>query len=105
MRGGTSAVLAAIAFAALASAAQQSAEGEPYPLKLTVGGSVAVCKTGAIMCPANNPTCDDTSVVTATIDPSDGLVFKGLKPGTTLCSAATGSGLGQRRVFRVTVTP
>ena len=105
MRRGTSAVLAAMALAAFTSAAGQSSEGEPYPLKMKVGGSVAVCKTGAMTCPANSPTCDDTSVVTASIDESQGLVFKGLKPGTTLCSAATASGLGPRRVFRVTVTP
>ncbi|HTO99662.1 MAG TPA: hypothetical protein VMK66_21580 [Myxococcales bacterium] len=95
---------AAVVLAAFAAKAQ-TADTEPYPLKLRVGGSVAVCKTGAILCPANNPACDDTSVVTASIDEAQGLVFKGLKPGTTLCSAAVGSGLGQRRVFRVTVTP
>jgi hypothetical protein len=102
MRRATSAALAAVALAVHASGASGD---EPYPLQMKVGGSVAVCKTGAMICPANNPTCDDTSVVTASIDESQGLVFKGLKPGTTLCSAATGSGLGLRRVFRVTVTP
>jgi len=97
-------ILAAIALAALGAAAQPAAD-EPHPLKLKVGESIAVCKTGTILCPANNAICDDASVVSADVNGGEGLTFKGLKPGTTLCSAATGSGLGARRVYRVTVAP
>jgi hypothetical protein len=104
MRRRTSAVLAVIAFAAFAAASQQDSNDEPYPLTIKVGRSVAVCKTGVLTCPAGSATCDDTSVATASIEETDGLVFKGVAPGTTLCSAATGSGFGYRRVFRVTVT-
>jgi hypothetical protein len=95
---------AAIAFAALQAVAEQAAPAsEPHPLKIRVGESVAICKTGTIQCPANNPICDDATVVGAAAQGSDGLVFKGLKPGTTLCSAASGAGFGHRRVYRVTV--
>jgi hypothetical protein len=38
------------------------------------------------------------------IETSDeGLLFKGLKPGTTICSAGSGAGKGLRSVYRVTV--
>jgi hypothetical protein len=94
----------AIAFAALQAVAGQPAPAsEPHPLKIRVGESVAVCKTGTIQCPANNPICDDATVVGVAAEGSDGLTFKGLKPGTTLCSVASGSGFGHRRVYRVTV--
>jgi hypothetical protein len=69
-----------------------------------VGKSIALCKTGTITCPAASPICDDLSVIEATFT-AEGLVFKGLKEGKTLCSAASSTGLGSRRVYRVTVTP
>jgi hypothetical protein len=90
-----------VALALAGSAAAQDAG--PYPLQVKAGDSVAVCTTGTIMCPASDPICDDTSVATAASTP-DGLAFKGVKPGTTLCSAASAGGLGLRRVYRVTVT-
>jgi len=95
-----------VALTALAAPAQQQAQpaDKPYAIQLRVGESVDICKTGTIACPANNPICDDTSIVGAEIKGAQGLVFKGLKPGTTLCSAAAGSGLGLRRVYRVTVS-
>ena len=74
----------------------------PIQLDLRVGGSVAICATGTIQCPATVPICDDTSVVTAE-ETSEGLVFKALGPGTTLCSAASQSGMGQRQVYRMVV--
>jgi hypothetical protein len=93
-------LLALVALAA--SAAEPSAE--PFPISIKAGKSIALCKTDSIICPAASPICDDTSVVDATFT-AEGLVFKGVKAGTTLCSAASDSGLGSRRVYRVTVTP
>ncbi len=79
-----------------------AAAPDAFPLEMAVGKSVAVCKTSTIICPASNAICDDTSVVS--IETSDeGLVFKGLKPGTTICSAGSGAGAGLRSVYRVTV--
>jgi hypothetical protein len=75
----------------------------PSPLSLRVGKSVELCTTGTIQCPAVAPICDDTSIVTAEVTEA-GLTFKGLKPGSTLCSAASASGVGPRRVYRVEVT-
>ncbi len=76
---------------------------DALPLPLQVGKSVALCSTGTIQCPAGNAICDDTSIVA--VESSDaGLVLRGLKPGTTLCSAASGGGAGQRTVWRVTVS-
>jgi hypothetical protein len=74
----------------------------PVPLTVRVGKSVAICGTGTIQCPAVQPICDDTSVVTAE-ETEAGLAFKGLKPGTTLCSAASAAGVGPRRVYRIEV--
>ncbi len=79
---------------------QEVPPGEDYPVDLRVGEIFEVCKSGQIICPAVRPICDDLEVV-APVDTPDGLGFKGLKPGTTLCSA--GSAGGQRRVFRITV--
>ena len=94
------------ALVALAAHGQQPSApaDKPYAIQLLVGESVDICETGTIACPANNPICDDTSIVGAEIKSPQGLVFKGLKPGTTLCSAAGGSGFGLRRVYRVTVS-
>jgi hypothetical protein len=74
----------------------------PAPLTVRVGKSVAICTTGTIQCPAVQPICDDTSVATAE-ETEAGLAFKGLKPGTTLCSAASAAGVGPRRVYRIEV--
>jgi hypothetical protein len=75
----------------------------PFPLSVKVGKSVALCTTGTIQCPASAPICDDPSVVEPEVTDA-GLIFKGLKPGSTLCSAAASSGMGARRVYRVEVT-
>ena len=76
----------------------------PVQLDLRVGKSVPLCATGTIQCPATSPICDDTTVATAE-DSEGGLVIKGLKPGETLCSAASASGLGPRQVYKVVVKP
>ena len=78
------------------------AAADPVPLTVKVGESVALCATGTIQCPAANPICDDTSVATAEVT-AEGLVLRGVKKGTTLCSAAGASGFGQRQVYRVVV--
>jgi hypothetical protein len=87
-----------------AAAGAQTLSNEPYPLRLRVGKTIALCKTGTISCPAASPICDDTGIVDALFT-AEGLVFKGVKPGTTLCSAANDNGTGSRRVYRVTVSP
>jgi hypothetical protein len=92
-----------LALAALAGSAAEPGT-EPFPISIKTGKSIALCKTGSITCPAASPICDDLSVVEPTTT-AEGLVFKGLKEGTTLCSAASSSGQGSRRVYRVTVTP
>lgn len=75
---------------------------DAFPLELRVGKSVEICKTGTILCPAGNAICDDGSIV-AVESSADGIVFRGRKPGTTLCSAASGGGAGMRSVYKVTV--
>jgi hypothetical protein len=70
------------------------------PVELAAGGIYDVCSSGQVVCPARNPICDDPKVVTP-VDLPNGLGFKGVSPGTTLCSV--GSAAGPRRVFRFTV--
>jgi len=72
----------------------------PYPVQLAVGEVFDACNSGQIVCPAKGPICDDPKVATP-VDLPGGLGFKGVAPGTTLCSA--GSAVGPRRVFRFTV--
>ncbi len=95
-------VLGFLLFAATAGLAQDAAtlQNEPYPVELRVGDVFKVCKSGQLLCPAVEPICDDLKVV-APVDTPDGLGFKGIAPGSTLCSAGTTAGL--RRVFRITV--
>jgi len=74
---------------------------EAYPLQVKVGDAVAICETGTVMCPAGAAICDDPSIARPDAD-ARGLLFRGVSPGTTLCSA--GSSSGQLRVvYRVTV--
>jgi hypothetical protein len=76
------------------------AQGGPFPIGLRVGESFDACSSGQIVCPARVPICDDPKVaVPADLDGRLG--FRGVGPGTTLCSAA--SAVGPRRVFRITV--
>lgn len=76
------------------------AQDEPFPISLSVGDTFGVCSAGQIVCPARTPICDDPKVAVP-VDVPDGLGFKGIAPGTTLCSAA--SAVGPRRIFRITV--
>ncbi len=92
--------LVLLAFVGLARA-DGAPPDEPDRLEVRVGESVALCRTGRVACPAIG-TCDDPRVATPDGSP-DGLVIRGVAPGTTLCGAASASGAGQRRVFRVTV--
>lgn len=93
---------------ALAAAAQGTSwaqdSGKPgdgyYPVSLAVEEVFDVCRSGAVVCPARSPICDDPKVATP-VDLPDGLGFKGVSPGTTLCSV--GSAVGPRRIFRITV--
>ncbi len=84
----------------LLAAAPARPQDQPYPVELTVGEIFNVCKSGQIVCPAITPICDDPKIAFP-LDIPDGLGFRGMAPGTTLCSAA--SAVGPRRVFRITV--
>ena len=76
----------------------------PHPLQLKVGDALSLCATGTVTCPAKAVRCDDPKVVVPTEGP-DGAALRGVSPGTTVCSAAGGTVLGTRRVYRVTVVP
>ena len=101
-----SAAIAALAVSiSLCSPPSAASQGEDEPVRLTarVGGIVLLCRTGTIVCPAANGMCDDTTVAVPEITPADGMGFRGLKLGSTLCSAGSRSGSGERRVYRVDV--
>jgi len=84
----------------LVTAHHVRAQDEPFPVGLRVGETFDACASGEIVCPARAPICDDPKVaVPADVDGKLG--FRGVGPGTTLCSAA--SAVGPRRVFRITV--
>jgi hypothetical protein len=92
------------AFILFIAGAAAAADDAPYPLTIRVGKSIAIRETKTVVGPAGAPVCDDTSVVDA-VYTEEGLTFKGLKPGTTLCSVGGAMGVGGRQVYRVTVTP
>jgi hypothetical protein len=71
-----------------------------FPVALQVGETFDACASGQIVCPARVPICDDPKVAIP-VDIDGKLGFKGVGPGTTLCSAA--SSVGPRRLFRITV--
>jgi len=73
---------------------------EPYPIELQVGEVFQICKSGEVICPVTAPLCDDIKTAYA-VDTPDGLGFKGISPGWTLCSVMSVNRL--RRVFRITV--
>jgi hypothetical protein len=98
-----SGLLAGIALAfgtLLVTAHHVRAQDEPFPVELRVGETFEVCTSGQIVCPARTSLCDDPKIAVP-VDATGGLGFKGVGPGTTLCSAA--SAIGPRRVFRITV--
>lgn len=78
----------------------------PYPVDLKIGEPFIISKSIEIVNPVRFPICDDLKVVDV-IDTPDGLAFKGIGPGKTLCSVASGAtmagGVGPRRVFAITV--
>lgn len=73
---------------------------EPYPVELQAGELFQICKSGEVICPASAPLCDDIKVVDV-IETLNGLEFKGISPGETLCSVMSANRL--RRVFRIIV--
>lgn len=77
------------------------AQDEPFPVELKAGETFDACASGQIVCPARVPICDDPNVAIPVDVSGGGLGFKGVGPGSTLCSAA--SAVGPRRVFRITV--
>ena len=90
----SAALVAALATPALALAQEGVLEVEQ-------GKRTSICETGAVICPARAPICDDPAV--ARIEGSSaGLVLVGVSAGATTCSVQ--SGTGQRRVFSVRVT-
>ncbi len=95
--------LALLALAAVTRADDASpAPDQPYPIRLRVGESVSLCATGTLLCPAAGVRCDDQSIAVAEMN-AGGPFLRGASPGVTLCSAASASGAGPRRVYRVTV--
>jgi len=76
------------------------AQDGPFPVELRVGEPFEACTSGQIVCPARAPICDDPKVAIPA-DMDGALGFRGIGPGSTLCSAA--SAVGPRRVFRITV--
>jgi len=91
----------AVVFVVLFVTAHQArAQDEGFPVALQVGETFDACSSGLIVCPARGPICDDPKVAIP-VDVNGGLGFKGVGPGTTLCSAA--SSVGPRRLFRITV--
>jgi hypothetical protein len=84
----------------LVTAHHARAQDEPFPVGLLVGETFDACASGEIVCPARAPICDDPKVAVPA-DVNGKLGFRGVGPGTTLCSAA--SAVGPRRVFRITV--
>ena len=76
----------------------------PYPVELQVGEVLKVCLTGQILCPARAPVCDDLKVAIP-VDTPDGLGFKAVGPGTTVCGALGSSGTTGHPAWRITVRP
>jgi hypothetical protein len=92
-----------VLFGSLAMFEPARAQNEPYPVELKVGEIFDVCASGLMACPAFAPMCDAPTVaipVTAS-EGSGGLGFRGVGPGTTLCSAASATGF--RLIFRINV--
>jgi hypothetical protein len=95
------AVLLALAFPAAARSGDPRKD-EAYPLQVKVGDAVAICETQTILCPAGAAVCDDPAIARPDGD-ARGVLFRGVSPGTTLCSAGSSSGQVWRVVYRVTV--
>jgi hypothetical protein len=74
----------------------------PFEVQLEVGEVFPICGAGGLICPVGNAVCDDLKVA-APVEVPDGIGWKGIGPGVTLCGASAASGQGARHVFRVTV--
>ncbi|MBL8953965.1 MAG: hypothetical protein JNK82_24525 [Myxococcaceae bacterium] len=77
---------------------------EPTEVKIKVGQDYPACGV-YLVCPAQNPICDDPNVAKPDANGKGELVWRGVSPGTTKCSAAGGAATAMRAVFKVTVTP
>lgn len=91
--------------AACAYATDPSGSSDGYhPVDLHVGEIFKICQSGLIVCPATQPLCDDPKIAVP-VDTPDGLGFKGVSPGTTLCTAyPTGGRWGSPHpVLRISV--
>lgn len=94
------AALLLMAVAGLGVAQDTPTADTGYPITVGVGQAVSVCKTGTVICPVRSPICDDISVATVR-GGKDGLEIVGVKPGKTLCSVVSLTGL--RTLYTVTV--
>jgi hypothetical protein len=74
----------------------------PYPVELKVGEVLKICLTGKILCPAMSPTCDNLDVATP-VDTPDGVGFKAVGVGTTVCGARGTMGTTGHPAWRITV--
>jgi hypothetical protein len=92
--------IALILVAAFSAIGGARAQEEPFPVELKVGETFDACASGQIVCPARAPICDDPGVAVP-VDIAGALGFRGVGPGSTVCSAI--SSVGPRRVFRITV--
>jgi hypothetical protein len=77
---------------------------EPTEVKLKVGQSYPVCGLNGVICPAQNPICDDPGVAKPDANAKGELAWRGISPGTTTCSAGGGAATAFRAVFRVVVS-
>ena len=92
--------LVLLMFVSDVKAGDPTESGQIHEVELQAGEVFKVCKSGIVVCPAIVSICDDANIVTIVNTP-DGLGFKGVAPGVTLCSV--GTTVGPRRLFRVTV--
>ncbi len=74
----------------------------PYPVELAVGEVLKICLTGKILCPPTTVMCDDLKVAIP-VDTPDGIGFKAVGPGTTVCGAFGRLGTTGRPAWRITV--
>jgi len=80
---------------------QTPAPAESYPvIKMEVGDTFAICKSGYIVCPARNPICDDASIVKI-VDTPDGMGFNGIAKGETVCSVRSATAI--RFIFSLVI--
>jgi hypothetical protein len=80
--------------------------GNPDPddeytvVKIKVGDVFKICKSGLVVCPVRTPICDDPELIDL-VDTPDGLGYKAMAKGSTICSVQ--SNVGQRFIFRLVI--